>query len=344
MNEPRNALFIQLRRIGDVLMCTPAIRAFKKQFPDCRLDFLTEIPDVLKGNPYLNSVIDSDSSRKINFIHQYRLLRRIRASRYDLVVDFFANPRSAYYTFVSGAAIRLSYGFGHRRWAYNLVPRKSEDPVYAAFDRLRLLEAIDVRPDGPALDFFVSEEDRENARRLVPFENGRLLVTISPVSRRAFNRWPPENYVLLADKLAIELNAQALILAGPGEEKIAESIGRHMKIEPLIPRVRTLGVLGAIFELAHLHIGNDNGPKHIAVARGLPTLTIYGPHSHISWTYPDYRRHRWVLPSDHCSECLKGKHVIGPDCIKRIPPEAVFNLARQLIDDLKIAHPVFPER
>jgi len=51
MNPPERALFIQLRRIGDILMCTPAVRAFKKKYPNCTLDFLTEHPDVLQGNP-----------------------------------------------------------------------------------------------------------------------------------------------------------------------------------------------------------------------------------------------------------------------------------------------------
>jgi ADP-heptose:LPS heptosyltransferase len=110
MNPPQKALFIQLRRIGDILMCTPGIRAFKKKFPDCRLDFLTELPDVLQGNPVIDEVINVDRSKQYNPLYQYRLIRKIAKKKYDLVVDFFANPRSAYYSFLTGAEKRLSFG------------------------------------------------------------------------------------------------------------------------------------------------------------------------------------------------------------------------------------------
>ena len=111
---PEKALMVQLRRIGDVLMCTPAIRAFNKQYPDCELDFLTELPDVLSGNPHLNDIIRVDRSRQYDPFYQYSLIRKIKKNNYDLVIDFFANPRSAYYSFLSRAKTRLSCGYGHR--------------------------------------------------------------------------------------------------------------------------------------------------------------------------------------------------------------------------------------
>jgi ADP-heptose:LPS heptosyltransferase len=323
-------------------MCTPAIRAFKKRFPECKLDFLTETPDVLKGNPYLNSTIEADISKKMSFQYQLRLISKIRGNKYDLVVDFLANPRSAYYSFFSGAETRLSYGFGHRRWAYNMVPSKSSQPIYAANDRLRLLEALDVKPDGPALDFFLSEKDREEACRLIENRDGRMLVTLSPVARRKIKRWPLVNYSALADMLVGELGAAVAILAGPGEDEIAQTVARGMRNEVQVPRVTSLGALGAILQMAALHIGNDNGPKHIAVACGAPTLTIFGSQSHMGWTYPDYARQRWVIPTESCEDCRQGRHKTGPKCILSIPAREVFDRARQMIEALNLGPHVYP--
>ncbi len=39
-----NLLLIQLRRIGDVMMTTPAVRALRKAFPEASISFLTESP------------------------------------------------------------------------------------------------------------------------------------------------------------------------------------------------------------------------------------------------------------------------------------------------------------
>jgi ADP-heptose:LPS heptosyltransferase len=316
-------------------MCTPAIRAFKEAFPDCKLDFLTELPEVLQGNPHLSSVIHVDSSKHSHPIHQLNLIRKIRNAGYDLVVDFFANPRSAYYAFLSGAETRLGFGFGHRKWAYNLVPAKSTAPVYAATDRLKLLGAIGITSSDPRLEFYPSDQDRRKAGELIALDKGTSIVTISPVSRRAFNRWPLEKYARLGDLLASKADACPVILAGPGEESIADEVAKLMTAaHPIVPRISGLGLLGAVLEKAGLHIGNDNGPKHIAVACGIPTITIFGPHSHISWTYPDQARHLWILPSERCENCDHQKHSCNAGCIKRIPVEAVWEKARSMMRSL----------
>ncbi len=335
MIAPEKVLFIQLRRIGDVLMCTPTIRAFKKKFPECRLDFLTELPQVLSNNPHLDSIITVDESRKFNPAYQYKLIRKIRTGRYDLVVDFFANPRSAYYSFLSGADIRLSYGFGHRKWAYNRIPRKSDQPAYAAQDRLDLLREVDVPSDGLRLEFNPTDDDRREAEDILDPVRGRSVATLSPVSRREFNRWPLENYARLGKLLSTELNFAVVVLTGPGEERVACDLGNMMiEAKPLILRIDRLGLLGAIFEHANMHLGNDNGPKHIAVACGAPTFTIYGPHNPVSWTYPNLSRHQYIRPADVDIECRSLNHKCDKDCIRKISANDVRDRLKQMVASL----------
>ncbi len=304
MINPRKALIIQLRRIGDVLMCTPSIRAFKKRYPDCELDFLTELPDVLQNNPHIDYIRSVDHSREFNFSYQFNLIRGIRAAHYDLIVDFYATARSAYYSFLSGAGTRLSYGYGHRRWAYNLVPNKDDRAIYAAADRLNLLAAIDVPPDGLELNFYLSDADRENAL----FFLGRFrkpIITISPVSRREHRRWPLDKYSALCDRISAHFDCAIVILAGPGEGEFARKVAAKTKAATETAFVSKLGLLGAILGKSCLHIGNDNGPKHIAVACGAPTLTIFGPDNPIAWTYPDSSRHQYLAPARSGNNCIK---------------------------------------
>jgi ADP-heptose:LPS heptosyltransferase len=332
MIPPARAMFIQLRRIGDVLMCTPAIRAFKSRYPDCELDFLTELPAVLSGNPHLKKIQYVDRSKAFDIVYQIRLLKAIRNRQYDIIVDFFANPRSAYYSFLSGAPIRLSYGYGHRKWAYNMTPVKSPEPTYAALDRLNLLKEAGVESNDPRLDFYISNSEREFARRAINSVSRGPLISLSPVSRREFNRWPIDNYARLADSLIREFDANVILLAGPGEESIAAEVARLMKGRPMIPHINSLGELGAILERVSFHIGNDNGPKHIAVAMGAPTLTVYGPHNNISWTYPDISRHFWIAPDEFCEDCRLKRHRRKTNCITLIPMEKVWDKVSTLAD------------
>lgn len=336
MNAPKKALMIQLRRIGDILMCTPSIRAFKKKYPEFELDFLTELPDVLHGNPHLDKIIAVDRSRQYDPLYQFGLIRKLRKTRYDLAIDFFANPRSAYYSFLTGASVRLSYGYGHRRWAYNRVPDKNSEPVYAAGNRLNLIKAIDVPSDGLKLDFYPSDTDRADSAKILEKAGSKPIVSISPVSRRIFNRWPLERYAEVCRLLGAEYNYSVILLGGPGEEETIDKLGGMIPdIDTIAPRVDRLGLLGAIFEKVELHIGNDNGPKHIAVACGAPTFTVFGPHSHISWTYPDFDRHRYICPADCSQSCRELNHVCGDQCILRIPVDKVWEGLRNLIDKVR---------
>jgi heptosyltransferase III len=334
MSHPQRALFIQLRRIGDILMCTPSVRALKIAHPDCALDFLTEHPDVLKGNPNLNEIIAVDKHKEFAPIYQYRLISKIRKNHYDIVIDFLANPRSAWYSYLSGASTRLSYGFGHRRWAYNLVPQHSTEPIYAASDKLNLLKALDITSDSLSLDFFVSDNARIKAQSLLTPGDNRPVISLSPVSRREYRRWPLENFAKLGDMISRNTNARIIIIVGPGEEEVGTSVCKLMKSQSLVLKVERLDLLGAIFEKVSLHIGNDNGPKHIAVAVGTPTLAIFGSDSPISWTYPDPERHQYLSCIDYCGSCKKGVHKPGHECIGKIPVEIVWDKVSQMISNL----------
>ncbi|UCE67879.1 MAG: glycosyltransferase family 9 protein [Candidatus Zixiibacteriota bacterium] len=316
-------------------MCTPSIRAFKKRFPDCSLDFLTEHPDVLEGNPRIDSIIHVGPSKQLNPAYQFGLIRDIRKNRYDLVVDFFANPRSAYYSFLSGADARLSYGYGHRRWAYNLTPPRPMAPAYAAINRLDLLGAIDVFSDDPALEFYPSDKDRAYAKEILKPISGNRIATLSPVSRREYRRWPLDRFAEICRRLNSEHGFEIVILVGPGEEEYGNRLSDLLcKEKPLFPKVNRLGLLGAVFENSSLHIGNDNGPKHIAVACGAPTFTVFGMDNPVSWTYPDSNRHYFISSAEVDPRCQSDNHKCGPECINRITVDAAYEKLRGLVSSL----------
>ena len=47
--------------LGDVLMCTPALRALKQAYPRSRIHFYTGAPDLVRGLPYIDEVSPYDS-------------------------------------------------------------------------------------------------------------------------------------------------------------------------------------------------------------------------------------------------------------------------------------------
>src|SRR5690606_35295202 len=48
-----------------------------------------------------------------------------------------------------------------------------------------------------------------------------------------------------------------------------------------------LRLLASMLKASTLYLGNDSGPKHLAVAVGTPTITLFGPEDPFEWhPYP----------------------------------------------------------
>lgn len=327
-------LVIQLYRIGDALLTTPAAKELKKNFPEATVDFLAENPtaEILKGNPHIDQVIVYDKKSP------WRFIRQIRAQKYDWVIDFLGTPRSAVLTALSGASIRAGLARVFHRWAYNHPLPDPKGAFYVAEEKIRLLEPLGVRFHGDlSAEIIIPEESKAFARDFFSKNPiSRPQIVLSPVSRRHFNRWPLDRYAALADRLISDLGASVLIVWGPGEKENADQIASKMKQKPLIaPKTNNLIDLAALIKGADLFIGNDNGIKHISAALGVRTFTIYGPHSPISWTFPDPKRHRFIQKFCPCREESKNEHLCQSlQCLNSISADEVFEQAGDFLRNL----------
>ena len=323
-------------------MCTPALRALRSRYKDSYIAFLTEkeSSDLLSLSPYLNEVIVLDRKRYKNPFYSLKKIWEIRKKSFDLVIDFFGNPRSAYFSFLSGAKHRVGYDYSLRRHFYNMVIKHDKTPKYAAQSRLDALRILGIENGDVGLDFFISDQARLFAKKFFEenkIDHKNLLISISPTSRRHFRRWALERYAQLADWLISQFNAKIILVWGPGEEGVVKKIKHFMKKDPIISyETKNLFELGAILERCDLHIGNDNGTKHIAVAMGKPAITIYGPPNPISWTPPDFSRHKFLKKEVDCPDCDKIKHKCTKlSCLDKITVEDVQKTFVELLSELK---------
>ena len=124
---------------------------------------------------------------------------------------------------------------------------------------------------------------------------------------------------------------------GPGERGVVEEIDGLMKQKPVIsPETENVFQLGGILECCDLHIGNDNGTKHIAVAMGKPTITIFGPQDPVNWTYPEPSRHKFLKKEVDCPDCDRIKHKCKKlSCLEEIAVEDVQEVFLQLLRELE---------
>ncbi len=307
-------------------MTTPSIRLLRESFPDANLTFLTERPSdqVLRENNFLDEIIIYQNSESI--FQSISFLYKIRRNKFDCVIDFFGNPRSSLIVAFSGAPIRIGFNFRGRSWVYSHPVKIEEGEKYSAHDKTRLLGPLGIFSNNFRLDFFENKKDKIFVKKLfekLGINEKDFIVSLSPVSRQPYKVWPPERFAKVADWLVKNYNAKILFLFGPGEKHFVDSV-RLAMIQKSLPdyNVPTLSQTLSILHRVNLHFGNDNGPRHIAVAAGTPTLAIFGRPWSANWTPPESTNHYSIEFDPGCkSKCNYPK--CNLECLTGISIESV---------------------
>ena len=323
MNSPASILVIQLRRIGDVILTTPAVAALKGAFPEAAIDFLVEAPgaQALAHNPHIRRLL----VYRGGLAGTLAWLWRVRRARYDWVIDFLGNPRSALLSAASGAPLRAGPAHVSHRWAYNHPLRQSDRTHYAGLEKIRVLKDLGVRSEGA--DFMPKVY---LAPRPARPEN---LVGLVPASRRATRRWPAASFSRLGRLLRERYGCDILVFWGPGEKALAEEVAAGIGVgarasEP----TPDLAAAARLLAGCRLVVSNCNGPKHLAAALGVPTVTVHASSDPVSWTppHPDHAAVR--LPGLDCIGCGLNRCPHGRECLERLAPESVLAAAAALLD------------
>jgi len=320
---PKKILVVQLRRLGDVILTTPALSALKKKYPGARLDFLVEAPgaEAVAGHPAIDEILVYDAKGALASL---AWALKIRARKYDWVVDFLANPRTALLTALSGAPVKAGPAHVRRRWAYNVKMLQSPQACYAALEKVRWLAALGIAPeDAPPLpELFLAKRPEAAAN----------VVGLVPPSRKITRRWPAESWARLGRLLRDKHGCRLKVFWGPGEKELADEVVRGIGAgAEAVPQTRTIAELAAELAACRVVVSNCAGPKHVALALGVPTVTIHGSSDPASWTpvHPDHRSVR--LEELECIGCRSNTCPYALECLRQLPAERVLPAVEELL-------------
>ncbi|MFW7380436.1 MAG: glycosyltransferase family 9 protein [Oligoflexus sp.] len=279
-------LLIQLRQLGDILLTTPAIRAVRRAYPHAQLDFLTHRMGkmILANNPDLNHLWTYHEDE--SWLQQGRLMQALKRQRYDCIIDFMYNPRSALMAWWTKAPQRIAFE-SRRSWAYTDVVSSPTTTEYIVREKFHLLKFLGIPPVEERLILPWHEKDStivgKFAKKEPAFGESKCRVIISATHRREIRQWPVERYAQIADRLQNEWGAAVTWIWGPGEEKIVES-GMSFCSRPMLKAPATsFGELAALIANSDLFLGNSNGPSHVAVSADTCSLQLHGPTLAKAW-------------------------------------------------------------
>src|ERR1019366_5469392 len=184
-------LLIRLKSIGDILFTLPAAHAVREAFPGSKTTFLTfkQNAPLIQGFSAVDETIAVDHARYRSgnpaaiLIETFTLLRRLRAARFSLAVDFQGYGETAWLAWLSRAPQRWGnvYSSG-RRWAYTrgLTHNSLIHPVDW---NLSLLDQCGLHPAKILNQFTLPDHALDEARRVLGalgLDPARPLLFIQP--------------------------------------------------------------------------------------------------------------------------------------------------------------------
>src|SRR5437879_2304988 len=286
-DAPNRILVVDLDNVGDVLLATPAIRALRRCFPEAVLDVLVTdyAAPVLQGNSHVDDILTCGKGIVAASLWERATLAwRIRRRRYDLGVVLEAHWGYAGFAelllALAGVPIRIGRDLGkHRELLTAAVPVCQQHWIDTYLEVVALAGA---KPDGDGLDFLISADDETEAADWCRERGlaGSAPIVIFPGGNQHLisRRWGVEGFAAVGDLLARSWRAPVVVIGGPADAALAETVVARMSIPALAAAgALSLGATGALLRRCRVFIAHASGPLHIAAAVGAPTVVILGP-------------------------------------------------------------------
>lgn len=279
MKAPRRILVINVARIGDTLLVTPALRALAARWPGAAITFLghPKRVEVMEHLPFLAAT---------GGISKQRALWRgwLGARGWDLALVYgFDRPLVAYALRVARDVVAFRQGDarldGRLRLAVEPPAFQSD---HAVAMRLSLTRALEVPDAGLRLSYTVTAAERAAARSLLrarQLDTARPLVglQVRAFPTKAWRDWPLEHFAALCERIGGRWPGAHFLLFGSADDRArTEQLAAR-----LAPKATSLaGVLGlresvAVMNELDLFIGLDSGPTHIMGALEAPMIGLY---------------------------------------------------------------------
>jgi heptosyltransferase-3 len=328
--EINKILCIKPRGIGDILLSTIVLENLKTAFPHSEIHYLTEefAKRAIENNPFVSKIL---TFNKKDFV--LSIIRKVRKEKYDLVFDFWSNPKTAQITFFSGARYRVGYEKRGRKYAYNFIGKVGTMGEHAADDNLVLLKAFDVPIISKRIIYQTTSEEKTFAEKFFSELNNQdqLMIGFIPSGGWESKRCDPVKWIEICNEIKKNFKAQFIILWGPADEKDVKMISEGLQPPPAIGPKSTFGELSALIEKCDLIIANDSGPMHVSAALGKPTIGIFGP-TNPKAHRPYSENSSYVIHSElHCIICTKLVCPYNHECMLELPVEKVMAEVKKLI-------------
>jgi len=354
-------LLIRLSSLGDILLTTPAIRALKERYPDCRVDVAVydRFAAALAHHPDVGRLLAVPKKKLKSCLKGWEFgtflrtlagfIADLRSTRYDYVIDLHNVTDSALVALLARGATKA----GHKKQFLSLFfPVRSRfdigfasSTMHAAEVNLRFL--VDAGclgeqdlPEKPRLEFHGPETARAEVDAYLQQQGlqGMPLAGINPCASYDFKRWSPEGFAAVADFLAETYGYTILLFGSPNERPIVQQVMGSMKNRAVDTSALSLFQAFELIGRLRLFVTNDSAPMHVAAALGTPLVALHGP-INVKKFYPLADHVRSISKDLPCLPCKDIGACRSQICFGQVTVAEVCEACRDLLATLPEAQP-----
>jgi len=351
--QARRILCVRLDSLGDVLMCTPAMRALRQAQPGrtltllgspsgaAALPFIPELDDVIAWSaPWTKSAMPAATPAATPAAAPAPIAT-LAARAFDAAVIFTTYTQSALPAALlcqlAGIPLRLAHC---RENPYDLLTDWVPDPEPATLVRhevqrqLALVQRVGCRSVDLGLSFVPRPPDVAAARarlHAAGIAPDRPWILVHPGASAASRRYPAAHWAHVLRLLAQEMQLPLVLTGSAAESELVDEIQCASAVPSISLAGRlALGELGAALRLAGVVVTNNTGPAHMAAAVGTPVVDLYALTNpqHTPWKV----RSRVLFHDVPCRFCYKSTCPEGHQaCLAGVAPQRVVDAVRDLL-------------
>ncbi|MFL6590999.1 MAG: putative lipopolysaccharide heptosyltransferase III [Chthoniobacterales bacterium] len=284
-----NILLIQLKRIGDLILTTPAIAALRRKLPDASISLVVSagVKELLPAIGGIDKVFEvrGKTDDALDWI-------ALSLGKYDYCLDFTRNDRSAFLTFLSGARQRITADHPLLRTklrarSYNEFVDAPVGSLHTVDYHLALLKPLGIKHASRAIQLKLPGPTVARADELL--RAARIesdFVCFHPGSARAEKFWEPGRWAEVIDHCARETGLKCVLTGGRSsmEQHQIGAIRKAAKSHAVDLSGKTnLLTLAALVQKARLLVTVDSAPMHFAAAWDTPQVVLFGPTNPFHW-------------------------------------------------------------
>ncbi len=283
-------LVLQLKRIGDLILTTPALWTLRQNLPKAHIALAVEAGsrELLPAIDYVDETLVYERRGENSKLWGHLLFQH-----YDLCLDFTGTDRSALCGVLSKAGRRITFEWVQRsrfrRVFYSEFVASPVRDSHTADHYLHLLRGLNVpiHENSPIVLHLPDWAPRKAGQLLEEAAVTSPFILVHPGTARPEKYWPAERWAEVIQWCEANLQMPC-VLSGSADGHEQSHLAAIKKACPasagrdLSGRLDLL-TLAALTRMASLVLTVDSAPMHLAGAFGAPQVALFGPTNAFHW-------------------------------------------------------------